>query len=140
TLRLENRSANIVELAGGNEQTIAIHQADVQTGGIYDTTRTLTAKQVGAFDIVATLFGIPGVALHLKAQSEKQPKPTPTPEPHVKDVSYPPAGHTVQDHVKGVSWGPPGAGPHVKGVTWGVPGSGDHEKGKTWPKDTGGSV
>jgi hypothetical protein len=67
-VRLQNRSTTIVQVAGGDQQTVTIHPADVQ-GGMYDTTRTLTAKQPGAFDITADVCE--GCSGDCKTKSEK---------------------------------------------------------------------
>src|SRR5207302_232565 len=53
TLRLQNQTPNVVQLAGGEDQNVVIHPNDVQGTGVYTTTRTVTGKQPGGFNLTA---------------------------------------------------------------------------------------
>ncbi|HME57713.1 MAG TPA: hypothetical protein VKF63_05200 [Terracidiphilus sp.] len=52
-IRLVNRSVSVVGLEGGEKQTVIVHPADVDPGGVFTMTRTLTGRETGAFDISA---------------------------------------------------------------------------------------
>ena len=52
-IRLVNHSVSVVGLEGGETQTIIVHPADVSPEGVYTVTRTVTARETGAFDVSA---------------------------------------------------------------------------------------
>jgi hypothetical protein len=50
-LRIENRSPDVLTLAGGNQQFVTIRNSDVRNGGFYQTERQVTGIRVGEFRI-----------------------------------------------------------------------------------------
>jgi hypothetical protein len=52
-IRLVNHSVSVVGLDGGESQTIIVHPTDVGPEGVFTTTRTLTGRETGAYDISA---------------------------------------------------------------------------------------
>lgn len=54
-LALVNRSRSVISISGGNSQLITIHPSDVNEGGEYNQTRTLTGIRRGSFTIDAML-------------------------------------------------------------------------------------
>jgi hypothetical protein len=54
-LEIHNRSATVISLTGGNEQTVMIHPADVRDGS-YSTDRSITAIRGGNFHIDADVL------------------------------------------------------------------------------------
>jgi hypothetical protein len=61
-IRLVNHSTSVVALEGGETQTVIVHPADVSPEGVYTTTRTVTARETGSFNVSAMVAeSIPGI-------------------------------------------------------------------------------
>ncbi len=52
-VKLVNHSDSVVALEGGENQTFTIHPSDVQPGGLFTVSRTLTGRETGVFNLVA---------------------------------------------------------------------------------------
>ena len=55
-LQLKNHTPNIMTLGGGDVQNITIRRGEVKQGGVYQTERTLTGIQIGAFLIQGSVI------------------------------------------------------------------------------------
>ena len=59
TIRLENRTANLVRLEGGDAQAVAISPDHVEPGGVMTIARTITGIRPGPFKIDAAVVAEP---------------------------------------------------------------------------------
>jgi hypothetical protein len=50
---LVNHSDSVVALEGGDKQTFTVHPTDVQPGGVFTVTRTMTGREPGTFNLLA---------------------------------------------------------------------------------------
>jgi hypothetical protein len=78
SFKLVNRSESVVSLEGGDDQTITIQPEEVQPGGFYTVTRTVTGKESGKFNLIAMISdeSMPGyggnVGAYTKGPKEEQ--------------------------------------------------------------------
>lgn len=67
---LQLETSGVIQIDGGNSQSVTIHPAEIRSGGHYSTTREITAQQAGAFSCTATVLVQPGLSHDVKSKDE----------------------------------------------------------------------
>lgn len=100
SLGLTNESTTVVEMEGGDSQTITIEPGEVGPDGRYVLTREIVGVTVGVFSISAQVpapggAGGPGPVAQARPGPEPEPQPEPDSEP-AQEPSSTPAGPEPQ--------------------------------------------
>jgi hypothetical protein len=111
-LSLTNRSDAVVGLEGGEQQRLLIHPEDAGPGGIYTTTRTLTGRAVGAYNLTAVVSEPKPVFLYHGALLDHDFNPLDNVPPDIKrrfyaEVDNPPANPPIFADDEGLPLPPP---------------------------------